>query len=136
MEYVIEGTGADGALTLSRCLSPDFESLIAHHSLPLRFKNISDINGYQRPYMLSLSKWLEDGVWRNTKPVAAVVLAEALAERERINREGFNAFARVEADKRLNKEPEAADVEAVKLWNEQRARLIRKQRNDYIGLTV
>lgn len=70
-------------------------------------------------FIPSLSKWLANGAWRSAQPVGVQVSAEELANRERIHREGFNAYARVEADKRLGRQPEAADVEAVRLWREQ-----------------
>lgn len=71
-------------------------------------------------FIPSLSKWLEDGAWRNAGKVSVQVSAEVLAEREKTSKAGMAAFARIESDKRLNLTSSEADLEAVSRWNKMR----------------
>jgi len=74
-------------------------------------------------FIPSLSKWLEDGVWRNAGKVSVQVSAEVLAEREKISKAGMRALARVESDRRLGLESSPADLEDLKRWQAMRSEL-------------
>ncbi|MBP2564504.1 hypothetical protein J2766_001063 [Agrobacterium tumefaciens] len=69
-------------------------------------------------FIPNFAKWLADGAWRTTK-VALQVNAEELEERRKIHNAGMSALARVEYCRRVGKEPEAADIEAVRRWHAQ-----------------
>jgi hypothetical protein len=66
-------------------------------------------------FIPNFAKWLGDGAWRTTK-VALQVNAEELEERRKIHNAGMSALARVEHSRRVGKDPEAADIDAVRRW--------------------
>lgn len=69
-------------------------------------------------FIPNFAKWLADGAWRTTK-VGLQVNAEELEERRKIHNAGMSALARVEYCRRVGKEPEAADLDAVRRWQAQ-----------------
>lgn len=70
-------------------------------------------------YVPSLSKWLSERGWKNV--AAGLPTPEQLRERERIGKAGVDAYARIQNAKQWGREPDPADVEAVRRWEEMKA---------------
>jgi hypothetical protein len=77
-----------------------------------------------RRYVPALSKWLGDEEWRQV--AAGIPTAEELAEQRRISKAGLDAYARIQTDQRRSVASAPADLEAVRLWQEQQDRLKQK----------